>query len=786
MGKRIFVLFLAVMIAAFWPVMHTAALNDDIGIDYSVSESKIYKGDYFTLSLTLSQNSSNIDNLSFSIVSSDYFKVVDGSSEVTAAEFDETYKFSLQYLGGSSKIPLKINYDKDGKSETIYDNVVIEEIDEESITPPSGSDSGNEPKLVIEGTSIPSAAAGDTMKIPLTVTNESRYTAKDISVKLSLEDGSDPFDVASVNLMQFISSLNAKKSEGIVFNLKVQPYAAEKTYAMRVDFEYYNSRNTLFKSSEIIYVKVTNNKKEPALIVQDVKYSPNPVRAGDRVVLSFNVVNMGDLPAEGVKLSIPGLRKEEFTLSSGVGSWYFDRIEGNEKKTITASLAASGSMGSGNYGLQVKMDYKDQRKNSYSDDASFFLNVQGGSASNLSIKNISAMPQEVNTNENFMLGFDVMNEGKSRVENIKVTIKGDEGLISKSPDVTMLEGLEAGQGKRLEYVLFANAEASTKNYNILISIEYEDAAGTSRSVNQYAGIYVKGGNSKIIPKIIISNYSYEPKIVKAGEEFSMDLTFMNTSMMKEVKNIKIYLTGIDSDNNGNVVFTPVGSSNTFFVDAIKPKGTVNRSITMYTIPDAQPKYYNITANIEYQDDDGTEYKAAELIGIPVIQQSKLDASEISLPPEVFIGQPIPISLQYYNKGKAKLSNLMIKVVGDFQLENGETFVGNFEPGSSDYFEAMIIPMKPGSSQGKVLFTFEDPSGEEHTYEREFAFNAVEMPPMNMPENMPPQPMGFKDKFMKSTLKNVYFWLGITVFAAAVFTALRLIRKKRRKGFELDE
>lgn len=790
MKKKVFILLLTVIIAAAgMPVLNTAALNDDIGISYSVSEARIFKGDYFTLSLTFSKEDNDVgDEVSCSIADNDFFSVVSGSSSVDA-DFDEVYKFNMQYLGGSEKLPLKINYKKDGKAQTIYENVVIDEIEEESISSsPSGSD--NEPKLVIESTAIPAATAGETMKIPLTITNESKYAAKNISVKLSLEDSSnDPFDVESLNLTQSIGSLNPKKSEGVIFNLKVQPYAEEKTYTMRVSFSYTNSKNTSFTSSEVIYVKVTNNKNEPALIIQDIKYSPNPVKAGDGVVVSFNVTNLGDLQAEGVKLSIEGLRKEEFTLRNGVDSWYFDRIEGNEKKNITANLVAADSMRSGNYGLEVKMEYKDQRKNSYSNDASFFVNVQGGSrSSKVSVKNITVMPQEVKTNENFMLSFDILNEGKTPVKDIKVSVKGDDGLISKSPDLTIVEELEAGKGERLEYILYASDEAKTKNYNVLINLEYEDSEkeDSRYSVNQYAGVYVNGGNSKITPKIIISNYDFEPKVVRAGEEFSMEMTFMNTSMTKEVKNIKIYLTGIDSDKEGNVVFTPVGSSNTFFVDSIKPKGTVKRNIVMYTIPDAQPKYYNITANMEYQDDEGTEYKAEELIGIPVIQQSKLDASEISLPPEVFIGQPVPISLQYYNKGKAKLTNLMIKVEGDFQVENGEAFIGNFESGSSDYYEAMLTADKPGNSMGKVVFTFEDPSGEEHKYEREFELNAIEMPPMNMPENMPPEPMSFKDKAMNSTLKNKFFWIGIVVIGAAIAVAVKLIRKKRRKGFELDE
>ena len=795
MKKRVLMIFLAAVITFVgMPIMQVSAvITDDIEISYDIEESEINKWDEFSLDFTI-KNVSNekIDKISFKIETNQSFKVISGDMDITDAEIvEDPYTVNIQYLGGSSKLPVKIikYYKNDVEMDEGIINIDITQIEEDD-TSSSSSSSENEPILIIESTSIPVAAAGESMKIPLTITNESKYSARNISVKLSLSKGDDnPFDMSSLNLIQSISSLNARKSDGIIFSLKVKPHAEEKTYEIDVEFNYSNTKNRYFSSNEKIYVKVTNNMKEPVLAIQDIKYGTNPVKAGEKLQVSFNVSNMGDLDAEGIKLSVEGLNKDSFTLSSGVDSRYIDIIKGNEKKNIILNLVAADYMASGNHELTIKMEYKDLRNNSYSNDSSFFINVQGGSnISNITLDNITVMPQEVKANENFMLSFDVNNKGKSDARNVVVTVKGDDGIVSKSPDVKIIEGLAAGEQTKLEYILYANNEAVTKNYNIMITLEYEDTekADSKHSVSQYAGIYINGESSKITPKIIISNYNFEPKLVRAGEEFSIDLTFMNTSMTKEVKNIKIYLTGIDSDNEGNVVFTPVGSSNTFFVDSIKPKGSAARSITMYTIPDAQPKYYNITANIEYQDDEGTEYKAAELVGIPVIQQSKLDASEISLPPEVYIGQPTPISLQYYNKGKTKLSNLMIKVDGDFQTENGEAFIGNFESGSSDYYEAMLIATKPGTADGRVIFSFEDPSGEEFTYEREFTINAMEMPVMDMSGEMPPPPLSTKDKIMNYTIKSIYFWIGIVVFVAAILVSRRLIKNKRRKVMELDE
>jgi len=58
--------------------------------------------------------------------------------------------------------------------------------------------------------------------------------------------------------------------------------------------------------------------------------------------------------------------------------------------------------------------------------------------------------------------------------------------------------------------------------------------------------------------------------------------------------------------------------------------------------------------------------------------------------------------------------------------------------------------------------------------------------MDIPGDMPPMPVSTKDKIMNKTIKNKYFWIGIAVVAAGIFTSRKLIKNKRRKGMELDE
>ncbi|HEY8363828.1 MAG TPA: hypothetical protein VIK77_13335, partial [Tissierellaceae bacterium] len=296
------------------------------------------------------------------------------------------------------------------------------------------------------------------------------------------------------------------------------------------------------------------------------------------------------------------------------------------------------------------------------------------------------------------------------------------------------------------------------------------------------------------PRLIIDKYSFEPQLVRAGENFQMKLSFYNTSSTKTVKNIKIFLTAEpggtsgDSPNAGGSVFTPVDSSNTFYIDSIPPKGRVEKTITMFTVPDALAKTHTIIANFEYEDNEGNPLEDQERIGVPVVQQSKLDTSELTVYPDTMVGQPTPVSLEFYNTGKVTLYNLMVKLEGDFQTENGSYYVGNFPSGSSDYFEGMVIPNQPGEVKGAVVFTYEDSTGEIQEVRKEFTLNVMDMPPMEeFPSDVPPiddyNPNGGG---IKNILKSKWLWITLVVIAAAVGGVVFYRKKKRAKEMGLDE
>ncbi|MDY3986518.1 MAG: hypothetical protein SOY75_01075, partial [Peptoniphilaceae bacterium] len=200
------------------------------------------------------------------------------------------------------------------------------------------------------------------------------------------------------------------------------------------------------------------------------------------------------------------------------------------------------------------------------------------------------------------------------------------------------------------------------------------------------------------PKLIISNYKLTPEMPKAGEEFTMNLTFYNTNSVKSVRNIKISLNGseigqtAEGKSTSGSVFSPVNSSNTFYIKKIMPGKTNEKEIKLKTVPNAVAQNYTMNISFEYEDIEGNEFTATEVIGIPVVQTSEVLLGEARVGGEMGsenlqAGAPIPIDLDFYNTGKDTLTNFMVTIEGQgFRIEESPRyFVGNFAPGSSDHY-----------------------------------------------------------------------------------------------------
>lgn len=262
------------------------------------------------------------------------------------------------------------------------------------------------------------------------------------------------------------------------------------------------------------------------------------------------------------------------------------------------------------------------------------------------------------------------------------------------------------------------------------------------SVNDLPAMGGMNGGSmteKNKPKLIISNYKIDPEMPRAGEDFTLNLDFFNTNRSKAIRNIKITMnaegavpsTGSLTDMLGNStggaspqsgsIFIPVNSSNTFYIEKMAAGKHSSQSITLKAIPTAPAQTYSVNLAFEYEDMEGNQYTAQEVVGIPVVQKAEILLGDPVLG-QAYAGQPMTVDLDFYNTGKDNLTNFMVNLEGSgfTSKESTRYFVGNFSSGQSDHYSMEIIPEEADHLSGQIVLTYEDSAGQVH--EEKVPFN----------------------------------------------------------------
>lgn len=561
------------------------------------------------------------------------------------------------------------------------------------------------------------------------------------------------------------------------------------------------------------YVRVnggSQNKAQLKITRVDILPEANIV-PGSYVAFGYEIENISDVLAKNVELNISGLAAAGLSVKGGTTTQKVKTIEAGKKIYLYYEMNVAKTAKFGSYEIKTDLSYESEfNKEPIKEETTAFINIGGDASqdSQLIIQDLKFPSATLGVNKTFDVSFKIRNQGQSVAKRIRASAKSDDpsGVVSRTVSDILVRDLAPGEEETVSYKFFTTKGGSTKNYPINIKIEYLDdftEGKEPKTVEQIVGVFLNNPENvgdgkdakKSTPKLIIDRYEFEPKLPLAGNEFEMNLSFYNTNAKKAVKNIKIDLTSQDtskSDSNtaGSSVFTPVDSSNTFYIGRIAPSGKVEKTIKMFVVPDATAKTYNITANFEYEDDENNEYKSSENIGVPVYQESKLDIDPINYQTNAMVGDSIPITANFYNTGKVTLYNFKVTLTADNATVNNSTYyIGNFNSGGQDVYEGSIMPNEPGEIKGKLKFTYEDSTGEVKEKEEDINITVEEAPPVD--ENAGPDGMPLPDGAMgdEPWYKKPLFIIpvALVILGAIGFVVFKKLKnKKKEKDLKIDE
>ena len=579
---------------------------------------------------------------------------------------------------------------------------------------------------------------GEPLYVDIVVRNIGRGQAINTLASATTEG---PFTIEFLDNTNAIGLLGENSNRTLRVRLVPSANAAAGTFALNLQFAF-RSRDANIDgvSNDSISVRIDRQAQISQLSLRDFFVNTPSILPGDGFVISAQLANFGTGSAYGIQVGIvDGLDADGIFLFGNPDSPFHQVLHAGHRSTISFGFMASNRISSGTFPIVFEISGRDSAGEEISEKFTYFVTVvapAGGTGRAFISLNTAGPIGAFSPNERANVSVTVTNNGTTAARNIRVTANPEDGLVPQSASVEAIQVLEPGESRQLTFVFSPTAEANSQYHMVGFAVDYSTGIGDeTESFTQYVGINVYNPDREpeeatrgSRPRMLVSAYSVYPRIVPAGEEFDLFLTFQNSSSTRSVYNIKITLQAVEHTERQGAVFTPVGASNTIFVESLGPRETVDRELRMFTVPNADPRTYNIEVTFEYEDEDFEEFTEVEQISVNVRQVTRLEVSNLQMPDHAMLGHPIFVDFNIINSGRVTLANLRVELEGNFDTRNINIHVGNMGRGNSTSFSGNFTPMEPGEQHGALMVSGEDESGELVYYRHEFIIFVDDMPP----------------------------------------------------------
>ena len=135
-----------------------------------------------------------------------------------------------------------------------------------------------------------------------------------------------------------------------------------------------------------------------------------------------------------------------------------------------------------------------------------------------------------------------------------------------------------------------------------------------------------------------------------------------------------------------------------------------------------------TASVEEPIQNAGAKGRVDPVELSQVGLSRLKVGNIRFTGDMKPGKLINLYCTYYNTGKGSLSNLIIKLEGNFKAVDKTVFMGDMEQNSSGYYETAFEPQEAGEILGQLVFSYQDGSVEPLVVVEPFSLNIAEDSP----------------------------------------------------------
>jgi hypothetical protein len=349
------------------------------------------------------------------------------------------------------------------------------------------------------------------------------------------------------------------------------------------------------------------------------------------------------------------------------------------------------------------------------------------------------MPDPIVPGEPFSLTFTLHNAGDGMAEDVMVSV-GDSGpAMPISTGSTQSVDMLGEQGtKEILQRLIVSESTSKGSYSQAISIQYRDEEDDAYTIEQRVGLIVaelEDTESTSRPRLTIAGYRSEPSSLIPGELFNLSLDLVNVGDAP-AQQIRLSLGGgtlaEDLSGGGAVTgappFASLDTSNVRFVSRLGTQERLTAVQRMIVDGQARSGVYALDVTFGYQDEDGVDYTAGELISLLVIRQPYLQIELLEPIIGVMAGEFFAIPVEVINVGQetANLNTMELRSL-DLEIEDGTTYVGPLDPSTSGLLEAQAVAREGGEAVAQVIINYLDDFGHRQQVVQEIRFEVRPLP-----------------------------------------------------------
>ena len=535
-----------------------------------------------------------LENASFSFASDVTVTVTSPTSEIRIEPEDSIIKVNALSIYGKADVAIPVTASPSALGQQTFAVTVTCKSSKDLFSQQSYTFSGTVSFVVERGVSILQPVikemkfnaaeyhAGDSPVLSFTVENPNGFSLWDVTATLAgfIDGAVDPADPDQTFI---ISELGAYQSKKFTVKMKTGENTAPQIYNFSLELSATDEFGEKYSATKGAYFTVTEipekqpddfTDQSPRVIIDSFKMNPTKAQPGDKITLKLNLLNLGVLNAENVKVSVGGYEAEYITLREITPQKTVGKIECQQTATVEYSMTLSSVFPQGqNVPITVSLSYGDLTGKNYVDTA--IINIVSPipeqkqeqpkdpepefvapvyKVPKVIIESFETDTDLIGAGTEFELTFTLKNTSEDLdVENLRITLMDSS---SGSPVFTpvnsgysfFMEKVEKLGTHTLSIPLFAKVAAESGIYSLNFQIEYEYYVQTGEKTGDYREhSLVETISLKVVQPINIevSNFYCDYMGYTNGQTY-VSFSYSNKSRSN------LYFMNIDVEGNGSI------------------------------------------------------------------------------------------------------------------------------------------------------------------------------------------------------------------------------------------